>query len=1127
VDIYDANCLNQYTAVGPQGSQTDYLYDANGNLSDDGSYVEYSYDGRGLKTAERRHDEVASHDRWIEYVHDDMGRQAYTLWHNYGDLSVSPVVKQEVTEHYNSGKKKYEYFYGAGASPEKTTYYEYDILDRMTQYVVDPGDGKLNLTTDYGYDDAGNLTYKVAPEGNGEGEAGNYIFYDYDNANRRKKEYFAEPWSTSIATTKANAAKKKEVTYYKNNLVHTVTEYDHGDDGHSNDTVLAYKEFTYDAMGRIRKVSEDIDRGPTPKTVAETNFTYKDKCNTYFSGEPGNTAYHLEIADADGFCTYISYDAFGNTAGILYPSNQYEVYEYNHGDGTLKWKTVFDPTDSDDPEKEITYSYDGYGRLRRTYYPPDNDSYYLEYFYDGFARTTKVLDKRNDSDRMGGTHETGAEILYAYDVLDRISSVTNQDGWRTDYTYCSDGQRKTVSVYDTSTPPMLKYDVAYTYDAALRLEDVYETKLGTNHLIADFDYDDNGNREKLTCSMDGGTTNAVWIDYDYDLDNRLRKFATSGGPTFTFGGTVGTGSDWADVDGLGRLGASTEQVTTADETPSTVTYNFTHTYDMRSQLTGATVSQDLSWSGSYTYYYNGNMASRTRTGESSQTTFKYDKFNRPSEDDCHLLTDVSGDETFTPSWDENGNMTEGRTANYDFEYNWDNKLRKVVTTGPTTVIALKYDPDGNRIYKDSGGTVRKYIVDIVGDLPVILMELDGSAVKKAYIYANGQILAQHHGVVAEGNKRFYLHDRLGSVRQIIKYENGQVKVVDRYTYTPFGETHDSQVQQDADLKNRFMFAGQYYDDEIKQYYLRARQYDPYIARFTARDPLLGQFEDPLTLHRYLYCRNDPIDKTDPTGERTYTELMAAVAGRVTALAYTGISSFWKVWHLAQRIPVAARIWWMRLNFWAAQFLGKSWCFPADTVISTTEGDVPIAEVNVGDLVWSYDTKTGQTERSRVVNIFKRRAERVVALAIGNDVLEVTPEHPFWIPQRGWVRAGELVGGDSLLTCEGEVLKISETKPLQKKVDVYNIEVDGYHNYFVSRQRVLVHNKARVNLPGRGASGKEVFRFLAKHGFRWIRNKGSHRIMKGPLGQIIYVPFHGSKSLAPGTLNNILRNAGFK
>jgi RHS repeat-associated protein len=45
-----------------------------------------------------------------------------------------------------------------------------------------------------------------------------------------------------------------------------------------------------------------------------------------------------------------------------------------------------------------------------------------------------------------------------------------------------------------------------------------------------------------------------------------------------------------------------------------------------------------------------------------------------------------------------------------------------------------------------------------------------------------------------------------------------------------------------------MFTGQYYDTEIDQYYLRARQYDPHIARFTTRDPVFGKFQEILTLH---------------------------------------------------------------------------------------------------------------------------------------------------------------------------------------------------------------------------------------------------------------------------------------
>jgi RHS repeat-associated protein len=132
---------------------------------------------------------------------------------------------------------------------------------------------------------------------------------------------------------------------------------------------------------------------------------------------------------------------------------------------------------------------------------------------------------------------------------------------------------------------------------------------------------------------------------------------------------------------------------------------------------------------------------------------------------------------------------------------------------------------------------------------------------KTYIYANSQIIAQHTGD-HEADRYFYLHDRLGSVRQVIDTSGD---VVHLYTYEPFGEVLESDSAQGAP-SNAFMFTGQYFDSEIDQYYLRARQYDPHIARFTARDPVFGEFEEPLTLHVYLYCLNDPMNGVDPRGE---------------------------------------------------------------------------------------------------------------------------------------------------------------------------------------------------------------------------------------------------------------------
>lgn len=275
---------------------------------------------------------------------------------------------------------------------------------------------------------------------------------------------------------------------------------------------------------------------------------------------------------------------------------------------------------------------------------------------------------------------------------------------------------------------------------------------------------------------------------------------------------------------------------------------------MRSQLTDANISNinGGNWVAKYSYHDNGDMAYRTI--QSNTGTFSYDG---------HQMTAATGDENFSLDYDENGNMIENAFSK-SLKYSWDNKLRCAKSSNNYVFLALRYDPAGNRIYKETtnGTTKCKHIVDIVGDLPVILLEIDDSndVIKKTYIYANSQILAQHDGNYA-APRYFYLHDRLGSVREVIS-TTGSVSAY--LTYNPFGGTLESSGILQM-RKFPFCFAGQYYDTQISQYYLRARQYDPYIGRFTSRDPVFGKFQEPMTLHAYLYCINDPVNRWDPRG----------------------------------------------------------------------------------------------------------------------------------------------------------------------------------------------------------------------------------------------------------------------
>jgi len=141
----------------------------------------------------------------------------------------------------------------------------------------------------------------------------------------------------------------------------------------------------------------------------------------------------------------------------------------------------------------------------------------------------------------------------------------------------------------------------------------------------------------------------------------------------------------------------------------------------------------------------------------------------------------------------------------------------------------------------------------------------------SYVYAHAQVLLQHPGDWTAA-KYFYMHDRLGSVRLVFESvwdtASSQYKPVVRnlYTYDAYGKRLGEGADTIETVYNPFQFTGQWYDAEIGQYYLRARQYDPQLLRFTSRDPVFGGYEDPMSLHAYLYCWNNPINMVDPSGE---------------------------------------------------------------------------------------------------------------------------------------------------------------------------------------------------------------------------------------------------------------------
>ncbi|MBX9784362.1 MAG: hypothetical protein K2X48_13815 [Chitinophagaceae bacterium] len=133
------------------------------------------------------------------------------------------------------------------------------------------------------------------------------------------------------------------------------------------------------------------------------------------------------------------------------------------------------------------------------------------------------------------------------------------------------------------------------------------------------------------------------------------------------------------------------------------------------------------------------------------------------------------------------------------------------------------------------------------------------------------------------------------------------------------------------------------------------------------------------------------------------------------------------------------------------------CFTAGTLVLTADGYKEIQTIQVGDIVWAYNDTTGQLAQKRVINVFEYERDSVYHITLANGtIIKATSDHPFFIGGR-WLKVHELKAGDNTVLYNGEALAITHIEIVAQHTTVYNFEVEDFHTYYVSEQRVLVHN----------------------------------------------------------------------
>jgi RHS repeat-associated protein len=363
-----------------------------------------------------------------------------------------------------------------------------------------------------------------------------------------------------------------------------------------------------------------------------------------------------------------------------------------------------------------------------------------------------------------------------------------------------------------------------------------------NQSTVNFAYDDDG--LLINASSTAGTLSLV-------------RDANIGSVSFT---TVGNISTTNQYNGFGELKSFTalvnqvplfDQAITRDdlgrvthiaEKNGTNSHEQGYTYDNLGRLTGSTTD---GVSTTFVYDSNGNRTS-VKTGDTSQITATFD-----AQDRMQSLGSVQLQHSPTGNLEVKTEGTQSLNLTYDPLGNLTNAVLKNGTT--TRKIDYVIDGMGRRVARKVGGAFDKSWL-YRDDLRPI-SEVDSAGVFTHFVYAESASGAPDF-LIRSGVIYRVVKDHLGSVRLVVNAKSGEV--AQSMSFDAFGR-----VLEDTNPGFQpFGFAGGHYDADTKLVHFGARDYDPQLGRWTAKDPIGFAGGDTNT---YVYVGNDPVNYADPSG----------------------------------------------------------------------------------------------------------------------------------------------------------------------------------------------------------------------------------------------------------------------
>lgn len=763
------------------------------------------------------------------FVYDDFGRI---------QEEVTTIKKEkdgrELSEKVSKKNYKYDYMGNVteiARSERKDvnspfeTYIQKSIYDDQGKLIrsYDAKGVKENYATIYTYDLAGRLIQTMTPIENDNGvieynitkceyaDNGNITAMDVmvSNDEFERTEYEYNAIGKLILVKKCLEDGKSQYTQYlydKNgNKIRQYT-------GMTSPLTILLKENEggNDIYSYINKTySVEVSGKAKRDTIHESKFEYnkKDELICYIDPEGRKETY--------------TYDALGNQLTTTDKNGNSIVNVYDIQNRIIRQTATTKETGD---VVSHTYQYNEYGDISKI----DNTTYY----YDDI---TGDITKEKEDD---GIHPV-IEKNYQYDVMGNPISFNVE----------IDGKKQ------------LNY--TYNYDAFERLEMVKQAAEGeAPETVVTYNYDVNGNlKEALT------ETAELKTSYSYNLVNEVTEMINSQGESYSknisefhnkylkSGQKSSEENFVTELQQDGKNGKKLEK-------------RINYTYDKLGRL----IRESRSGEDDICFTYDANNNRTQMTEGEKVTNYYYNKNDELLREDTldsdtlkHQITLYKNDKNGNQLSTVNRKKTDNDKTMFDLDISLgDNRLNDNVvnhydaldqltlTLTKDKKVSYQYNAAGLRTEKNVNGKTTKYVWD--GDQ--LVLELDENYnVKKRYIRGNNLVYADE-GVGTE--KTFYVMNSHGDVVQLVN-ENGDL--VKCYEYDSFG----NEMAPDDKDTNPFRYAGEYYDVETGEVYLRARYYSPQSGRFLTRDSYTGEDEEPLSLNLYTYCENDPVLQADYDG----------------------------------------------------------------------------------------------------------------------------------------------------------------------------------------------------------------------------------------------------------------------